>query len=402
MHLVARSADVGLDHAVHHGVEIADPRQLHRLVGILRPLEELPVLDHDGRLDALAVELRRDAEDDAENAVARLAHLQVPHQPQLLPQAEFAVEFADQAVQVGNGDEKSDRLFVEIGEENDVGVDDRFHLPDHLQRLLLRHRLDAREQGPRLVVNDAETLGGLLQIVHVDVLDPVTRHGVETLGAGENLLVGLRIVHPPDKTVLIEVILKTIVFEQLLVIGRIVGILVEGLEFVALDQQPPPVAPLSEVDRAVHGLHAAAGQPHARGFEQHVGDLLVVDRLEEPAAARGLLLDRSLLAVVERRDAADKLAPGVARHPADGLAVGEKFVFRRVENLEDIHVQRADPVAVSLIDSFRKVQPLALQGGSGDLLQGIFLLVHLVLRLFSAFPISKVTIFSLFLLVEQI
>jgi len=30
------------------------------------------------------------------------------------------------------------------------------------------------------------------------------------------------------------------------------------------------------------------------------------------------------------------------------------------------------------------------------------LLVHLVLRLFSAFPISKVTIFSLFLLVEQI
>ena len=191
-------------------------------------------------------------------------------------------------------------------------------------------------------------------------------------------------------------------FEQLLVVGRIVGVGVEGLEFVAFDEQSPPRVARAEVDRAVHGLHAAAGQPHARGFEQHVGDLLVVDRLEEPAAARGLLLDRSLLAVVERRDAADKLAPGVARHPADGLAVGEKFVFRRVENLEDIHVQRADPVAVSLIDSFRKVQPLALQGGSGDLLQGIFLLVHLVLRLFSAFPISKVTIFSLFLLVEQI
>ena len=314
------------------------------------------------------MELRGDAEDDAEDAVARLAHLEVPHQAQFLPKAELAVELADQAVQVGNGDEEPDGLVVEIGEEDDVGVDDRLHLADHLQRLFLRHRLHAREEGPRLVVDEAEALGGIFQILHVDILDPVARHGVEPLGTGENLLVGLRIVHPPDETVLIEIVPETVVLEQLLVIGRVVGILVKGLEFVALDQQPPPVAPLPEVDRSVHGLHATAGEPHARGVEHHVGDLLVVDRLEEPAAARGLLFEGGLLAVVKRRDAPHDRALPVTDHPADGLAVGEKFVLRRVEDLADIDIQRADPVAVSLIDLFGKVEPLALRGGRRDLL----------------------------------
>ena len=167
---------------------------------------------------------------------------------------------------------------------------------------------------------------------------------------------------------LVEIVFEPVILEQLLVIRRVVGILVQRLEFIALDQQSPPVAPLPEVDRTVHGLHAAAGEPHARGFEHHVGDLLVVDRLEEPAAARRLLLEGGLLTVVERRDTAHDRALPVADHPADGLAVGEKFVLRRVEDLEDIHVQRADPVAVSLINLFGKVEPLALHGRRRDLL----------------------------------
>ena len=32
MNLVARRADIGFDHAVHHGVEVADPCQLHEIV----------------------------------------------------------------------------------------------------------------------------------------------------------------------------------------------------------------------------------------------------------------------------------------------------------------------------------------------------------------------------------
>jgi len=176
--------------------------------------------------------------------------------------------------------------------------------------------------------------------------------------------------------VLIEIILKTVVFEQLLVIGRIVGILVEGLEFVALDQQPPPVAPLSEVDRAVHGLHAAAGQPHARRVEEQVGDLLVVDHLEKAAAAGRLLLDGRLFAVVEGGDAPHHLVLAVAYQPANRFAVAEERIAGGIEDLFDILVERAHPVAVAFVDAFGQVQEFARQLGRGYLLQGIFRLVR--------------------------
>lgn len=156
---------------------------------------------------------------------------------------------------------------------------------------------------------------------------------------GRNPGARLRDVCTPDVAVLVEVVLEAVVLEQLLVVGRVVGVAVEGLELVALDQQAPPVAPLSEVDRAVHRLHAAAGQPHARSVEEHVGHALVLNRLEEAATARGLLLEGRLLAVIEGRDAPHHLARGVAHHPADGLAVGEQVVLRRVEDLADVDIE---------------------------------------------------------------
>ena len=58
-----------------------------------------------------------DAEDDAEDTVAGFADFQLPHQAELLDQPEFAVELPDDAVQVGHGDEESDRFVVEIGEK---------------------------------------------------------------------------------------------------------------------------------------------------------------------------------------------------------------------------------------------------------------------------------------------
>ena len=122
----------------------------------------------------------------------------------------------------------------------------------------------------------------------------IPRRREEPFGAVENPFAGLRDIGTPDKAVLVEIVFEAVILEQLLIIRRVIGILVERLEFVAFDQQSPPVAPLPEVDRPVHRLHAAAGEPHARSIEHHVGDLLVVDRLEEAAAARGLFLDGRL------------------------------------------------------------------------------------------------------------
>ena len=110
--------------------------------------------------------------------------------------------------------------------------------------------------------------------------------------------------------------------------------------------------------------------------EEQIGRLPVVDRLEEAAAARGLLFEGRLLAVVESRDAAHDLAAAVARHPADRLAVGEQLVARRVEDLLDVLIQRADPVAVTFVYPFGQVEPLAHQRRRRDLLQDVFLLIH--------------------------
>ena len=204
---------------------------------------------HHARLDALAVEFGGDAEDDAEDTVAGFADFQLPHQAELLDQPEFAVELPDDAVQVGHGDEESDRFVVEIGEKDDVGVDNRLHGLHHLHRLLLCHGPDTRKERPRLVVNQPEILGGVLQVVHVDILDMIPRRREESFGAVENPFAGLRDIGTPDKAVLVEIVFEAVILEQLLIIWRVVGILVERLEFVAFDQQSPPVAPLPEVDR---------------------------------------------------------------------------------------------------------------------------------------------------------
>ena len=247
--------------------------------------------------------------------------------------------------------------------------------PEHAHephRLVAPQGLDAREEGPRLVVDDAEVLGGLLQVLHVDVLDMVARRGVEVGRTVEDAVAVLRDSASPNIGMLVEVVAEAVTLEQILVVGRVVGILVERLELVALHEQPPPRVAVAEVDGAVHRLHAAAGEPHARRVEHHVGGLLVVDALEKSAAARGLGLQHRLLAVVEGGDAAHDLSRGVAQHPAYGLAAREKVVLRGIEHRADRGVERTHPVAVAAVDSFGQVEPLAFESGVGHLLQGIF------------------------------
>ena len=76
VHLVLECADVALHHAVHRGVEVANPRQLHTLIRVLCGADILFEHSlHYARLDTLALKLGRDAEDNAKDAVATLAHL---------------------------------------------------------------------------------------------------------------------------------------------------------------------------------------------------------------------------------------------------------------------------------------------------------------------------------------
>ena len=98
--------------------------------------------------------------------------------------------------------------------------------------------------------------------------------------------------------------------------------------------------------------------------------------LEKAAAAGRLLLDGRLFAVVEGGDASHHLVLAVAYQPANRFAVAEKRIAGGIEDLFDILVERAHPVAVAFVDAFGQVQEFARQLGRGYLLQGIFRLVR--------------------------
>ena len=97
---------------------------------------------------------------------------------------------------------------------------------------------------------------------------------------------------------------------------------------------------------------------------------------KNPQPPVGCSSSAAFFAVVEGGDTAHHLAAGVADHPADRLAVGEEFVPGRVEDLAQVVIERADPVAVAAVDPFGEVEPLALERRRRNLLQRVFLLAH--------------------------
>ena len=116
VHLVFRGADVAFYHSVHYGVEVANPRKLERLVWA-EPLLHIIFEDigHNGALNTFALKFGCYAENYSEGSIARVAHLQIPHQLQLLPQAELTFELANYAVEVGHHNEETYRLVVVVG-----------------------------------------------------------------------------------------------------------------------------------------------------------------------------------------------------------------------------------------------------------------------------------------------
>ena len=153
---------------------------------------------HHKTLQTLALELRSNAEDYSEDAVGRFSDLQIPHQPQLLDNAKATLELANYAVQVGHHNEKSDRLVVVVGKEDDVRIDYRLECIDKLSRLLAAHWADTRKERPRLVVYRAQTLCRLVKVGVANVAHTVTRRCSHTLRLAECNLAQVVLIDAPD------------------------------------------------------------------------------------------------------------------------------------------------------------------------------------------------------------
>src|SRR5436189_2361409 len=103
------------------------------------------------------------------------------------------------------------------------------------------------------------------------------------------------------------------------------------LQLVAVDEQAALVVG-REVERADHPLAAALAVPALGCLEQRIGDLLVVDRLEEPEQAPLVVLDLVQAMVDVRRDPPDDL-PVALRKKVLGLSVLEERILLTIEVL---------------------------------------------------------------------
>ena len=117
-----------------------------------------------------------------------------------------------------------------------------------------------------------------------------------------------------------------------------------------LDEESPPGFFLTEVDGAVHGLHAFGGEPFTAGVEEEVGSLYAVYTLKKAHAACGLGFVEGCALIDEGGDTANGLALCVLEDPADTGAVFPELVFGRVEDGLDVFVQGTNPVGIVGVD----------------------------------------------------
>ena len=175
---------------------------------------------------------------------------------------------------------------------------------------------------------------------------------------------------PTGIGMLVEVGLETVLFEHLLIVGRIVGVSVERLVLETIDQQTPPLVARAEVDRAVHRLHTVLREPLTGSVEEHKCQLAVVDRLEKTATTRRLLIvEHCRTAVEECSDTTYAHALLVESQPAASLAIVERVVARGIEDRANIIIEWAYPLRSCFVQTFWQVDKCAFVLRRADHLQ---------------------------------
>lgn len=286
----------------HLGVEIAHPGEFYFLVPRFLGFHHLVHVPEQQGFDAGSLVLGLDSH-DGDSGAGHLVPFFHQKESQLVDDMEFSMEFPENGRGVGEHHFKGDGFVVMIGEPDQLLVNQALAF---VQFLLHRFFLQGDEvfmELPGIIVDFLQVFHVLLCLAVPEVLAMVFGLGTHPVGHfPEAFGEGFGVVqHIAD---LLEVELEAVVFEKLLVVGGIVVHSPVGVFAEAFHQQSPEVVVFPEVDRPVHGFHAAFREPLLAGVEQQVGGLLVVDAFEETHAAGGLLVSVGLAGIDEGGGAA--------------------------------------------------------------------------------------------------
>src|SRR5690606_9873723 len=158
---------------------------------------------------------------------------------------------------------------------------------------------------------------------------------------------------------LIEIHLKTIGFEQILVIGKVVVALVVRFAIETFYQEAPPAIAVSKIDGPVHRFHSATGKPFPALVKKRERRLAVVDALEKPhTASRLVVAFHNSLLVDKSSDPADCLSRIALTLLAYAITRPESFVPLQIETTLDVVVQWPDPARRILVKPHRQQQKI--------------------------------------------
>ncbi len=242
---------------------------------------------------------------------------------------EAAVQIAGQFVDIGQGDHEAHRLSVIFGDADKIFEDDGLELLADMGNFGGREGHEAPVLRPG-IVEDFEDEGGFL--LEAGLVDPAGDETAVALGEGDDALdhFGER---PIDAQAPAMQILDAGIAargDEALVIGQMVAHHDGGRLIEALHEQARLV-PYGQAEGALRAGHAVFPEPGFGGFDQGIGNSLIVNAFEHaPMAQRRVNVGEHEL-IDLCRDAANRLAiaqrqpeggrgmaePGVAPLPAD-------------------------------------------------------------------------------------
>ena len=245
-----------------------------------------------------------------------------------------------------------DRFPLALGDERPLLVDHLFQQFGVELDLGFGRRHEAPVVGPGLVVDLGEAPHLLREVALVDVADrhPFLAQGVFRGGVdrGVELVAFLQLAERQIPHQKVDRLAVAGAFEQVAVEPRVPVLENHRPDVVTLDQEPDLIV-CCEVHRPEQALAAVAPQPLLGGGEECIGDLAVVDRLEES--------EHPVFAALELVPAAVELGGDPAdRHPVAlgkevlGLGVLEERVLLSVQELHPVKDQRRHPLRMVTVE----------------------------------------------------